>query len=73
VWSSTRAYPGVTTENDRVSYAFSDFPMPDGFPEHPSGARVRAYLDSYARAKGLPLISLSARVESAEPDAGENG
>ena len=29
VWSVTRRYPGVTTQNNKGTYAFSDFPMPD--------------------------------------------
>lgn len=71
VWSATRAYPGVTTQDDRVTYAFSDVPMPADFPEHPAGAQVRTYLEHYARAKGvLPLVRLDTRVESAEPVPG---
>jgi dimethylaniline monooxygenase (N-oxide forming) len=70
VWSATRAYPGVATQDDRVSYAFSDVPMPDDFPDHPSGAQVRGYLAHYARTKGLrDRIHLGTRVESAEPTA----
>jgi cation diffusion facilitator CzcD-associated flavoprotein CzcO len=74
VWSATRAYPGVATQDDRVTYAFSDVPMPDDFPDHPSGAQVRGYLEQYARVKGLEdRIHLGTRVESAEPDAAGDG
>jgi len=69
VWSATRSYPGVSTQDDRVTYAFSDFPMPADFPEHPSGAHVRGYLEDYARAKGVQSrVHLGTRVESAEPN-----
>nr|WP_067664405.1 FAD-dependent oxidoreductase [Nocardia miyunensis] len=31
VWSTTRHYPGLRTQNSRRTYRFSDFPMP---PHH---------------------------------------
>nr|WP_255479534.1 NAD(P)/FAD-dependent oxidoreductase [Quadrisphaera sp. RL12-1S] len=74
VWSTTRAYPGVSTQDDRTSYAFSDTPMPADHPEHPSGDQVRAYLHEYARSKGLlDRIHLRTRVEAAEPTADGEG
>jgi len=74
VWSATRAYPDVATQDDRVSYAFSDVPLPDDVPVHPSGAHVRAYLEDYARVKGLrERIHLGTRVVSAEPDPARDG
>jgi cation diffusion facilitator CzcD-associated flavoprotein CzcO len=64
----------VATQDDRLTYAFSDVPMPDDFPEHPSGAHVRAYLEHYARVKNVyDRIKLSSRVESAEPNAAIDG
>lgn len=72
VWSATRAYPGVSTQDDRVTYAFSDVPMPVDFPEHPTGAHVRAYLEHYAQVKGVAdRIRLDTRVESAEPNGAD--
>lgn len=47
VWSASRRYPGLTTQNPRDTYAFSDFPMPRDYPEWPSGAQVQAYLETY--------------------------
>ncbi len=71
VWSATRAYPGVSTQDDRTSYAFSDTPMPAHFPDHPTGEHVRGYLQEYARRKGLlGRIHLGTRVVSAEPVPG---
>ena len=48
VWSSTRRYPGLTTQNDKGTYCLSDLPMPRDYPEWPSGEQVAAYLASYA-------------------------
>ena len=42
VWSASRRYPGLTTQNPRETYAFSDFPMPTSYPEWPSGTRMQA-------------------------------
>ena len=48
VWSRTRRYPGLSTQNDKGTYHLSDLPMPRDYPEWPSGAQVQAYLESYA-------------------------
>lgn len=53
VWSAARRYPGVKTQNPRTTYAFSDYPMPDHWPEWPSGAQVQEYLESYAEHFGI--------------------
>ena len=44
VWSASRRYPGLTTQNVRSTYALSDFPYPKGYPEWPSGEQVQKYL-----------------------------
>ena len=49
VWSASRRYPGLTTQNVRSTYAFSDFPYPPDYPEWPSGEQVQRYLESYVR------------------------
>ena len=70
VWSRTRRYPGLTTQSPSAQYSFSDFPMPKGFPEWPTGAQVQEYLASYATASGLdPLLRLSTTVAAATPTA----
>lgn len=69
VWSRTRRYPGLTTQNDKGTYAFSDFPMPRDYPEWPTGAQVQAYLESYVRAFGLEaLLRLDTEVTRAVQD-----
>lgn len=74
VWSRTRTYPGVSTQDDRRSYSFSDLPMPEDFAEHPSGAEVRSYLEAYARTHGLEeSLRLQTEVVAAEPWPDERG
>lgn len=66
VWSTTRLYPGVSTQNGKDTYCLSDFPMPKHYPEWPSGQQVQAYLNAYADQFGLkPLIRLSTPVTHA--------
>lgn len=49
VWSASRRYPGLTTQNARSTYALSDFPYPDDYPEWLSGEQVQRYLEAYAK------------------------
>lgn len=66
VWSRSRRYPGLTTQNPRDTYAFSDFPMPKSYPEWPSGAEVQAYLEDYVDRFDLrPAIVLDSEVMTA--------
>ena len=53
VWSATRSYPGIRLQNDKGTYRFSDLAMPRSYPEFPSGAQVRDYLETYAERAGL--------------------
>ena len=71
VWSATRRYPGLGTQNTRDTYAFSDYPMPRDYPEWPSGEQVQRYLEGYVEHFDLaPLIRLGSEVISAEPRPG---
>jgi cation diffusion facilitator CzcD-associated flavoprotein CzcO len=66
VWSRTRRYPGLETQNNRDSYCLSDFPMPKHYPEWPKGEQVQAYLASYVEHFGLAEnIHLSTEVAAA--------
>jgi len=47
VWTSSRRYPGLTTQNPKDTYFLSDLKMPKHFPEWPNGDQVQAYLDAY--------------------------
>lgn len=71
VWSSSRRYPGLTTQNPRETYAFSDFPMPKSYPEWPTGAQVQAYLEAYVDHFGFrEALRLDSEVVSAVPEVG---
>ena len=66
VWSASRRYPGVTTQNPRTTYELSDFPMPADYPEWPSGEQVQAYMEAYATHYDiLPQIHLKTEVTRA--------
>jgi cation diffusion facilitator CzcD-associated flavoprotein CzcO len=68
VWSATRRYPGIATQNDKHTYAYSDRRMDEAFADAPTGADVRAYLQAFARDNGLEqLVRLETRVAEAEP------
>lgn len=74
VWSASRRYPGLTTQNPRETYCFSDWPMPADYPEWPSGAQMQAYLQSYADHFGVtPHIRFATAVERTTPLAGDAG
>lgn len=68
VWSVSRRYPGVSTQNTKGTYAFSDMPMPADYPEWPSGEQVQRYLAAYAERAGLgPSLRLGTEVVAAVP------
>jgi len=68
VWSETRRYPGLRTQNNKGTYALSELPMPKDYPEWPSGEQVQAYLEQYVAKLGLaPLLRLRTEVVSATP------
>jgi len=74
VWAGSRRYPGLTTQNVRSTYALSDFPYPNDYPEWPSGEQVQRYLAAYAqRFELVPLIHLHTEVTRAEPAADGQG
>jgi dimethylaniline monooxygenase (N-oxide forming) len=71
VWTRSRRYPGIATQNPRDTYAFSDFPMPPSYPDWPAGEQVQAYLAAYADHFGVtPRIRLATRVDEAAPRDG---
>lgn len=74
VWSATRRYPGLRAQNDKRTYAFSELPMPRGYPEWPTGEQVQRYLESYVERFGLaPSLRLSTEVTRAAPLKGRPG
>ncbi|MEV0292617.1 NAD(P)/FAD-dependent oxidoreductase [Nocardia sp. NPDC050710] len=68
VWSATRRYPGLRTQNTKRTYHFSDFPMPGDYPDVLDGAQMQAYLDSYVQQFGLrDSLRLNTEVVAADP------
>ena len=53
VWEPARSYPEVQTQSPKDLYRYTDKPMPDSYPEWPTGPQVHAYLAEYAREHGL--------------------
>ena len=53
VWERSRSYINLTTQTTKNEYAFSDYPMPEAFPEWPSGENMSEYLTGFARHFGL--------------------
>jgi len=69
VWSATRRYPGLKTQNSKRTYHFSDHPMPRHYPAWPDGAQMQNYLSSYVDRFGFgDCIRLEAEVVAAELD-----
>jgi dimethylaniline monooxygenase (N-oxide forming) len=63
VWTESRTYPGLRTNNSRDTYAFSDHPYDQSCDVFPTAEQVRAYLASYvARFELTPLIRSSTEV-----------
>lgn len=71
VWSRTRRYPGLKTQNNKQTYRFSDHPMPRRYPQWLEGAQVQEYLETYVERFGLaPCLRLGTEVERAVPADG---
>ncbi|MFE7224876.1 flavin-containing monooxygenase [Nocardioides sp. NPDC057577] len=71
VWSRTRRYPGLTTQNNKDSYTLSHLRMPKVFPEWLSGEQVQSYLEMYVEKFDLAsMIRLSTEVRRAQPAGG---
>jgi cation diffusion facilitator CzcD-associated flavoprotein CzcO len=65
VWAKERSYPEVTTQTTRDAYSYSDFSMPDHYPDWPSGAQVFDYLTDYAKHFNVtPCIKLNTSINS---------
>lgn len=72
-WCEGSIYKGVHIVSSKRSTAFSDYPMPDHYPDFPSAELMRRYLQSYAHDRGLmDRIELNTKVVSAAPQADES-
>ncbi len=74
VWAESRAYPGLSTNNPRETYVFSDFPHADTTGDFPSAQEVRAYLERYVDGFGLrPHLRLGTEVVSVARKSADQG
>jgi cation diffusion facilitator CzcD-associated flavoprotein CzcO len=63
-------YASANLVSSKRSTEFEDYPMPACYPDFPSAAEMLAYVEDYARAKGVAEgIELGKEVVSAAPDA----
>ncbi|WP_225726734.1 MULTISPECIES: NAD(P)/FAD-dependent oxidoreductase [unclassified Nocardia] len=68
VWSATRRYPGLRTQNSKSTYHFPGYPMPADYPRYPDAAQMQAYLEGYVRQFGLgDRLRLNTGVVAADP------
>lgn len=71
VWSVTRRYPGLRTQNSKRAYSFSELPMPASYPRVPSGGQMQTYLQSYVDRFGFgDRVRLNTEVTAAQPVSG---
>lgn len=62
------AYRSLRTNTSRGRTGYSDFPMPDSYPEFPDHEQMLAYLESYVDHFALrPQITFRTRVERVTP------
>lgn len=72
VWTASRRYPGLTTQNVRSTYALSDYPYPKDYPEWPSGEQVQKYMEGYVKHFDLGRdIHLNTMVDTADYSDGK--
>lgn len=61
-------YPSVHIVSSKRSTAYRDYPMPDDYPDFPSAAQMLAYLEAFARDKGIDAqIEYGKKVATAKP------
>ena len=53
VWQGAHRYVGLKIQSPRQIYEYSDFYMPNDYPEYPSAEQVARHLDAYAEKFGL--------------------
>lgn len=71
VWSASRRYPGLRTQNAKSTYALSGLKMDRAYPQWVKSEQVQEYLATYADKYGLnPLTRLSTEVTHAAPAQG---
>ena len=70
VWSSTRHYPGLKTQNTRHTYTFTDYDPPDSWPDFPSAKQWHSHIAGYVERFDLAdSLKLSTGIAHATPAA----
>jgi dimethylaniline monooxygenase (N-oxide forming) len=70
VWTSSRRYPGLGTQNPGSTYHLSEHPMPKHYPEWPTGEQMQDYIESYSDRFNLKrLVRFNTEVLNADIDA----
>ncbi len=68
---TSACYRDLHINTSRTRMEYSDYPMPDDYPDYPRHDQIAAYFDAYARHFGFyDRIRFETRVEHAERDAG---
>ncbi|MCZ2103717.1 MAG: NAD(P)/FAD-dependent oxidoreductase [Comamonadaceae bacterium] len=72
VWSATRRYPGLRTQNSKETYTLSGLRFPGHVHQWAPGEDVQRYMEEYVKKFNLaPMLRLSTEVTHAAPaDAG---
>jgi dimethylaniline monooxygenase (N-oxide forming) len=71
VWSTTRHYPGLTTQNTRHTYTFTDYDPPSSWPDFPSAKQWHSHIGGYVEHFDLAAsLRLSSGIVHAVPAAG---
>jgi cation diffusion facilitator CzcD-associated flavoprotein CzcO len=74
IWDVDRAetpmYDTAHFISSKTLSGFSDFPMPEEYPDYPAHNQILAYVQAFARHHGLEdSVALNRRVASARPEA----
>ena len=71
VWSTTRHYPGLTTQNTRYTYTFTDYDPPSSWPDFPSAEQWHSHIAGYVERFDLAAsLRLRTGIAHAVPTAG---
>lgn len=70
VWSRTRHYPGLKTQNSRHTYTFTDHDPPSSWPDFPVAEQWHSHIASYVERFDLSdSLRLSTGIATATPTA----
>lgn len=70
VWSTTRHYPGLKTQNTRHTYTFSDHEPPSSWPDFPSAEQWQSHIETYVERFDLATsLNLGTVIVHAMPTA----